>query len=220
MSIFALMKVDYLENLNDGQRLAVETTEGAVRVIAGAGTGKTRALTARYCYLTDMLGISPRNILCATFTNRAAAEMKQRVRATLGDADTAFICTIHAFCVQLLKEDIHVLNFPKRFIILDTDDQKRLLLKIFDDMGITLREMTVQRALDVILEGQKLKADSYIRYFYQLDNEQLKQEFLNAEKRNDAIFQLCRLHPRQFSGSAQKMARADAICDDRRVSGR
>ena len=188
MSIFALMKVDYLENLNDGQRLAVETTEGAVRVIAGAGTGKTRALTARYCYLTDMLGISPRNILCATFTNRAAAEMKQRVRATLGDADTAFICTIHAFCVQLLKEDIHVLNFPKRFIILDTDDQKRLLLKIFDDMGITLREMTVQRALDVILEGQKLKADSYIRYFYQLDNEQLKQEFLNTEKRNDAIF--------------------------------
>ena len=63
----------YLDSLNDGQNEAVTTTEGPVRVIAGAGTGKTRALIARYCYLTDMLGIDPAAILCVTFTNKAAA---------------------------------------------------------------------------------------------------------------------------------------------------
>ena len=72
----------YLESLNEQQTEAVTTTEGPVRVIAGAGTGKTRALTARFCFLTDMLGIDPAAILCVTFTNKAAAEMKQRSSAT------------------------------------------------------------------------------------------------------------------------------------------
>lgn len=136
---------DYLNKLNPEQLDSVETTEGAIRVLAGAGTGKTRALTSRYCYLTDTLGIAPKNILCVTFTNRAANEMKHRIRAVLGDMDLAYICTFHAFCVQLLKEDIHVLNFPKNFIILDVEDQKQMLLKIFDEMNLTLKEMTVKR---------------------------------------------------------------------------
>ncbi len=179
---------NYLDRLNPEQRLAVETTEGAVRVLAGAGTGKTRALTSRYCYLTDTLGVAPGNILCVTFTNRAANEMKQRIRAALGDMDLGYICTFHAFCVQLLKEDIHVLNFPKNFVILDVEDQKQLLLKIFEEMGLTLRDATIKRTLDEVLEAKKLHATSYIDYIYELDNEQLRAKFVTATDRNEEIF--------------------------------
>lgn len=179
---------NYLDRLNPEQRLAVTTTEGAVRVLAGAGTGKTRALTSRYCYLTDTLGVAPRNILCVTFTNRAANEMKQRIRAALGDMDLGYICTFHAFCVQLLKEDIHVLNFPKNFVILDVEDQKQLLLKIFEEMGLTLRDATIKRTLDEVLEAKKLYATSYIDYIYELDNEQLRAKFATAADRNEEIF--------------------------------
>lgn len=179
---------NYLEGLNPQQTEAVETTEGAVRVLAGAGTGKTRALTARYCYLTDTLGVAPKNILCVTFTNRAANEMKHRIRAALGDMDLGYICTIHAFCVQLLKEDIHVLNFPKNFVILDVEDQKQLLLKIFDEMGLTLRQTTVKRALDEVLEAKKLFATTYIDYVYELNNEELRAKFTQVGDRDEEIF--------------------------------
>ena len=109
-------------SLNESQRLAAETTEGPVEVIAGAGTGKTRALVARYCHLVKNLGIPPASILCATFTNRAANEMKKRVRAEVGDLDLGRISTIHAFCVQFLRDEIDALGFPKDFVILDVDD--------------------------------------------------------------------------------------------------
>lgn len=178
----------YLSKLNPKQLEAVETTEGAVRVLAGAGTGKTRALTSRFCYLSDTLGVAPKNILCVTFTNRAANEMKQRIRAALGDMDLGYICTFHAFCVQLLKEDIHVLNFPKNFIILDVEDQKQLLLKIFEEMKLTLRETTIKRTIDEVLEAKKLYATSYIDYIYELNNEELKARFAQAANRNEEIF--------------------------------
>jgi len=179
---------DYLERLNPEQLDSVQSTEGAVRVLAGAGTGKTRALTARYYYLTDMLGVAPKNVLCVTFTNRAANEMKHRIRASLGDMDLGYICTFHAFCVQLLKEDIHVLNFPKNFIILDVEDQKQMLLRIFEEMNITLRETTIKRTLDEVLEARKLFATSYIDYFYELNNEELKAKFIQTSDRNEEIF--------------------------------
>lgn len=178
----------YLANLNPKQLESVETTEGAVRVLAGAGTGKTRALTSRFCYLSDALGVAPKNIVCLTFTNRAANEMKQRIRAALGDMDLGYICTFHAFCVQLLKEDIHVLNFPKNFVILDVEDQKQLLLKIFEEMNLTLRETTIKRTIDEVLEAKKLYATSYIDYIYELDNEQLRAKFAQAKDRNEEIF--------------------------------
>ncbi|MDR3088137.1 MAG: UvrD-helicase domain-containing protein [Azoarcus sp.] len=176
------------DGLNPEQRQAVQNTEGALRVIAGPGTGKTRTLTERYGHLVATLGIAPKNILCVTFTNRAANEMKRRVRAKLGDLDLGLICTFHAFCVQMLKEDIHVLNYPKNFIILDVEDQKQILLKVFADMGLGLRDTTIQRTLDEVLEARKLFATSYINDIYELDNEALRARALHATSRDEEIF--------------------------------
>ncbi|MDR2764978.1 MAG: UvrD-helicase domain-containing protein [Tannerella sp.] len=179
---------DYLEKLNREQQEAVRTTEGAVRVIAGAGTGKTRTLTSRFSYLVSTLGIAPNHILCVTFTNRAANEMKRRIRAALGDLDLGYICTFHAFCTRLLKEDIHVLNYPANFIILDVEDQKQLLLKIFGDMGLTLRETTVKRVMDEVIEARKLYATGYIDDIRELNNEHLKARFSQAGDRDEELF--------------------------------
>ncbi|MCH5291634.1 MAG: UvrD-helicase domain-containing protein [Treponema sp.] len=181
----------YFSHLNGNQLEAVKTTEGHVRVLAGAGTGKTRALIGRYCYLVRDVGISPQNILCVTFTNRAANEMKSRVRSMLGDMDLGLICTFHAFCTLLLHEDINVLNFPKNFIIFDKEDWREIMLRIFADMHITLKETTVQRKIDEVLEGKKIQADTYINYFYKLNNEELRQKFTNPQEpleQNQEIF--------------------------------
>ena len=180
--------VSILSSLNEQQQNAVRQTEGYVRVMAGAGSGKTRTLVSRYCYLVNEAGIAPGNILCVTFTNRAANEMKFRVRNQLGDLDLGYICTFHAFCVQLLKEDINVLNYPKNFIILDTEDEHEILLRIFDDMHLTLRDTTIQRTIDDVLEARKLKADSYIGDIYRLNNEQLRERFTLIKDRDDQIF--------------------------------
>ncbi|MBP5301078.1 MAG: UvrD-helicase domain-containing protein [Victivallales bacterium] len=174
--------------MNPEQLAAVNTTEGAVRVAAGAGTGKTQALTQRYIHIVRDLGILPKNILCATFTNRAANEMKARVRAEIGDLDLGFICTFHAFCIQLLKEDIHVLNYPKNFIILDVEDQRQILQRVFTALQLTLKDYTIQRAIDEVLEARKFQATDYIDAFYQLDNEQLRQRAEEATTRSDKIF--------------------------------
>ena len=96
---------DLLSGLNAAQRQAVTETEGFVRVIAGAGSGKTRALSHRFAFLVNELGILPGNILCVTFTNKSANEMRQRIHILTGDNDTGYINTFHGFCVSVLQED-------------------------------------------------------------------------------------------------------------------
>lgn len=176
-----------LSSLNPEQLLAVKTTEGHVRVMAGAGTGKTRALTARYAYLVSELGISPANILTVTFTNRAANEMKTRVRKALGNLDLGFISTIHAFCTRFLKEEIHSLGYPKNFIILDTEDEREILTRIFADMKITLRDTTMQRTIDNVLEMRKASLD-YIPDFIALSAEKILDRIQSEPDRDSQIF--------------------------------
>ncbi|GHU57016.1 DNA helicase [Clostridia bacterium] len=178
----------FLRNLNPDQTEAVLTTEGAVRVIAGPGTGKTRTLTARYCHLVKELDVPPRNILCVTFTNRAAEEMKRRIRDSLKDMDLAYICTFHAFCTSLLREDSHVLHYPRNFVILDVEDQKHILQNVFKDMGLTSRESNFKKIIADVLEAKKLRASDYIDQFYILNNEELKAQFACAQDRNEEIF--------------------------------
>jgi len=158
-----------LEMLNERQKEAVVTTEGYVRVIAGAGSGKTRALTARYAYIVGELGIAPGRIMSVTFTNKAANEMKNRIRRMLGDVDTGFINTFHGFCLRVLKEDIHKLNYPQSFMVIDEEDQKHLLQEVYDELGLKLRDYTFKNILNIIgyhkasydYVGQLVEPDEY-----------------------------------------------------------
>jgi len=161
-----------LAKLDEEQRLAVETTEGFVRVIAGAGSGKTRTLTQRYLYLAKEMGISPSNILCVTFTNKAAGEMKNRIRSMLKGDDSGYISTFHGFCVQFLREDIHVLNYPKEFMILDEDDQKALLKKSYAELGLHLNDLKISSVMDFI-GGRKGMEMDYVSLFAEKDAEGL-----------------------------------------------
>lgn len=142
--------MEYLKSLNAQQLEAATTTEGYIRVVAGAGSGKTMTLAARYMYLVEMLGISTANILCVTFTNKAAAEMKKRIRRQLPDQDLGRITTFHGFCVGLLKEDCHVVQYPSTFIVLDEEDKEAMLRTVFQDLNITSRELTIKDAIDHI----------------------------------------------------------------------
>ena len=166
--------VDSLEGersrLDKEQLEAVETTEGYVRVVAGAGSGKTKTLTHRYLYLVKEMGISPANILCVTFTNKAANEMKRRIRSILGGDDSGYISTFHGFCVRFLREEIHVLNYPKEFMILDEDDQKSLLRKAYADLGFSLKDLKISSVLDFI-GGRKANELDYVSLFAELPSE-------------------------------------------------
>ena len=166
--------VDSLEversRLDREQLEAVETTEGYVRVVAGAGSGKTKTLTHRYLYLVKEMGISPSNILCVTFTNKAANEMKKRIRSILGGDDSGYISTFHGFCVRFLREEIHVLNYPKEFMILDEDDQKSLLRKAYADLGFSLKDLKISSVLDFI-GGRKANDLDYVSLFAELPSE-------------------------------------------------
>ena len=141
--------------LNEEQLEAVTATEGYVRVIAGAGSGKTRALAHRFAWLVNELGILPGNILCVTFTNKSAAEMRQRIHNLTGDNDTGFINTFHGFCVSVLQEDSHAAGYPKSFLVLDNSDIDAMLKTVYEERGLTLRNMTFSKARDMI-EIQKL----------------------------------------------------------------
>lgn len=178
--------MDILEGLNEEQRQAVTATEGYVRVIAGAGSGKTRALTHRFAYLVNELGISTSNILCVTFTNKASNEMKRRIRTMIGDNDTGFISTFHGFCVQVLKEEIHVLHYPKNFIILDTEDVNSILHIIFEDMGLNSKNYTFPTLIDKIADRKN--REPYLEEIMATDHELLKEKFLQAGKQEDALF--------------------------------
>ena len=177
--------MEYLSQLNPAQREAATTTEGYIRVVAGAGSGKTKTLTARYLYLVDVLGISTANILCVTFTNKAAAEMKKRIRQQLPDQDLARITTFHGFCVSLLKEDCHVVGYPKTFLIMDEEDKKAMLSTVFEDQGITGRDITVQEAVDHI--GWRKGGRGYVKTLIDPDLNHLLELVQSASTLKDKI---------------------------------
>ena len=163
-NIICMSQIDrILENLNEQQHQAVITTEGYVRVIAGAGSGKTKALTSRYAYLVEELGINASNILCVTFTNKAANEMRNRVKRLIGDKnDYGYITTYHGFCVKVLREDINKIQYPKQFIIMDVEDQKTVLREVYEELGINSKDVTFKQAIKHI-SIQKMDS-SYIDY--------------------------------------------------------
>lgn len=178
--------MNYLDSLNQEQLDAVRTTEGPVRVLAGAGTGKTRALTSRYCYLADLLGVDTSSILCLTFTNKAAAEMKNRIAPMIGDFDPAYICTFHSFCVRMLKEDIHTLSYPANFVLIDEDEEADVLQKVYTDMGLTLKEMPIKRSAEYI--GRRKEPGDYVRIIAELNNTRLGELCESTSDKMEQIF--------------------------------
>lgn len=180
--------MDLLQGLNDAQREAVTATEGFVRVIAGAGSGKTRALSHRFAFLVNELGILPGNILCVTFTNKSANEMRQRIRRLTGDNDTGYINTFHGFCVSILQEDSHAVQYPKSFLVLDNGDIDAMLQIIYEERGLTLRDMTFANARDMI-EIQKLsRRPDYYRDLIALPLDILREKYEQASAAEDIIF--------------------------------
>ncbi len=180
--------MDLLQGLNGAQRQAVTSTEGFVRVIAGAGSGKTRALSHRFAYLVNELGILPGNILCVTFTNKSANEMRQRIHRLTGDNDTGYVNTFHGFCVSILQEDSHAVQYPKSFLVLDNGDIDSMLQLIYEERGLTLRDMTFSAARDMIEIRKLFKEPEYYRDMITLPLDTLKEKYDQASGAGDIIF--------------------------------
>lgn len=141
----------YLEGLNEAQREAVETLEGAVLMLAGAGTGKTRALTTRLAHLLNTGSAFPGQILAVTFTNRAAQEMKERVAALFGQpVDAWWLGTFHSIAAKMLRINAERVGLQPNFSILDTDDQLRLIKQLLQAAGIDDKKSPARTVLAVI----------------------------------------------------------------------
>lgn len=125
------------DTLNPMQRKAVETTEGPLLVLAGAGSGKTRALTHRIAYLISECGVNPWNIMALTFTNKAAGEMRERVDQLVEyGADAVWVSTFHSSCVRILHRYIDRLGYDSDFTIYDADDQKTLMRQVIKKLDL------------------------------------------------------------------------------------
>lgn len=130
-----------IDSLNPAQREAVLTTEGPLLVLAGAGSGKTRVLTYRIAHIVADLDVRPWRILAITFTNKAAAEMRERLQALLPDGTRGmWVCTFHAMCVRMLREDADLLGYTGQFTIYDDDDSRRMVRDIMQALGIEQKQ--------------------------------------------------------------------------------
>ena len=146
--------------LNENQKAAVTDESKHIRIIAGAGSGKTRVLTMRIAYLIEQKGVKPYHILAITFTNKAAREMKTRINDMLGDNGTGcHISTIHSLCMRILAEDITALNYPKNFTVIDADDQRQILKEAYKEIGIDKKEYPYGGMLDYIANNKYMNDD-------------------------------------------------------------
>ncbi|MFV0577559.1 MAG: ATP-dependent helicase [Fusobacterium ulcerans] len=153
-----------LEKLNDRQRKAAEKIEGALLILAGAGSGKTRTITYRIAHMIQELGISPYKILAVTFTNKAAKEMKERVEDLIGeDGKRTMVSTFHSFGVRLLRTYGDRLGYGANFTIYDADDQKRVVKGIMKELTVKDKNLTEGMVVSLIskLKEEEVSADDY-----------------------------------------------------------
>jgi DNA helicase-2/ATP-dependent DNA helicase PcrA len=146
-----------IEKLNPEQRAAVEATEGPLLILAGAGSGKTRVITSRIAWLIQEKGVSPDSILAVTFTNKAAAEMGERIERLMGHASLSkpLIATFHSLCVRILRRDIEALKvggqgLTRAFAIYDENDQQNIVKQIMRRMGLDTKQLTPRTVLSRI----------------------------------------------------------------------
>ena len=153
-----------LDGLNEAQREAVETTDGPLLVVAGAGSGKTRVLTHRVAYLLHHKNVTPWNILAITFTNKAAREMKDRISRMIGpEAEDIWISTFHSMCVRMLRRDIDRIGYSRNFTILDGADQLTVVKQILKEQNIDPKKFDPRAIQSRISQAknQLVKANDY-----------------------------------------------------------
>ncbi|HXJ88041.1 MAG TPA: UvrD-helicase domain-containing protein [Candidatus Binatia bacterium] len=191
--------MSFLDQLNPQQREAVETTEGPVLILAGAGSGKTRVITFRIAYLIEQKGVMPESILAMTFTNKAAAEMGARVEKIVGGLSIAkpVISTFHSFCVRMLRRDIEAMRIPssvpgqppightKSFVIYDEADQQSLVKSVMKRLGIDDKELTPRTVLGRISWAKNHMLDPQELYLQSADPKTEKIAHLYEEYRKE-----------------------------------
>ena len=175
--------MSFLDQLNPQQREAVETTEGPVLILAGAGSGKTRVITYRIAYLIEHKGVMPESILAMTFTNKAAAEMGERVEKLVGGLSIAkpVISTFHSFCVRMLRRDIEAMRIPsstpgqppightKNFVIYDESDQQAVVKGVMRRLGLDDKQLTPRTVLGRISWAKNHMLDPQELYLQSAD---------------------------------------------------
>ncbi len=184
-----------MDNLNLQQREAVETIEGPLLILAGAGSGKTRVITYRIVHLIEQ-GARPENILAVTFTNKAAQEMKERVENMLGKGPrtaSPLLSTFHSLCVRILRREVEKMNagYTRNFTIYDSDDQARVARTIMKDIGIDDKTLPARLAMSVI-SGAKNRGQSPASFSNQAEY---------ASDRTDQIGQIYRLYEQRLGQS-------------------
>ena len=199
--------IDLLTDLNPMQQRAVQHGEGPLLMLAGAGSGKTRALTHRIAWLIEKTNVQPWQILAVTFTNKAAGEMKERLQGLLKSIDGMWICTFHAACVKILRQEIETLGYSRHFTIYDDQDQERLIKTVLKELGYDekrLKPRSMATAIDRA-KNQGIDPEGYptgdhdqeqIASIYALYQERLKQA--NAVDFSDLLMLTVRLleqHP-------------------------
>jgi DNA helicase II / ATP-dependent DNA helicase PcrA len=191
--------LSFLDQLNPQQREAVETTEGPVLILAGAGSGKTRVITYRIAYLIEHMGVMPESILAMTFTNKAAAEMGERVEKLVGGLSIAkpVISTFHSFCVRVLRRDIEALQIPsatpgqppightKKFVIYDESDQQSVVKSVMKRLGLDDKQLTPRTVLSRISWAKNHMLDPQELYLQSADPKTEKIAHLFEEYRKE-----------------------------------
>jgi DNA helicase-2/ATP-dependent DNA helicase PcrA len=193
--------LSFLDQLNPQQREAVETTEGPVLILAGAGSGKTRVITFRIAYLIEKIGVMPESILAMTFTNKAAAEMAERVEKLVGGLTIAkpVISTFHSFCVRVLRRDIEALRIPstvpgqppigltKNFVIYDESDQQQVVKGIMRRLGLDDKQLTPRNVLSRISWAKNHMLDPQEIYLQSADPKTEKIAHIFEEYRKELL---------------------------------
>ena len=188
------MKADKLVNgLNPEQRKAVQTTNGPLLIMAGAGSGKTRVLTHRIAYLMVEKEVAPWNILAITFTNKAAREMKDRIGNLLGpDAEDIWISTFHSMCVRILRRDIDRIGYSRTFSILDTTDQQSVIKQILKDQNIDPKKYDYRAILGAIssAKNELINSEEYEKTaagYYEKVVSDVYKEYEKRLRKNQAL---------------------------------
>ena len=157
------------DRLNESQVSAVKKTEGPVLILAGAGSGKTTTIVSRLVYLIEEVGIPPSNTLTLTFTNKAAKEMRERSLAMIENISyPPLLCTFHKFGLLFLKFNIHLLNRENNFVVIDTDDKKRIIKKINADIPTPLIASEISRYKNSLMSPDEAYKQAEIFNYQQI----------------------------------------------------